>query len=265
MHEHGGGSMDVVSLAIFAAVAFAGVSYVLAAVRGRRPWPWFRSALWIAGLVVCMAAVVGPLPALGHEDFAWHTVAHVLLGMVGPLLLVLAAPITLMLRSIDAVPARRMSRLLRSPIVRFFVHPVPAAVLSVGGMWLMYGTDLYGSAHENGLFALVMNVHVFLAGYLFAASMVSPDPAPHRPSFPFRAIVLVLAIAAHSILAKVVYADPPAGIPAAEGEAAGLVLYYLGDAAEVALIVVFCAQWFRATRRGRPQRVPRAMRAASVR
>jgi putative membrane protein len=69
-----------------------------------RPWPWWRTALWVAGLAAATVAVAGPLADAAHSDFRAHVLGHVLLGMLAPLLLVLAAPATLALRGLPLRP-----------------------------------------------------------------------------------------------------------------------------------------------------------------
>ncbi|MFP3466910.1 cytochrome c oxidase assembly protein [Leifsonia sp. SIMBA_070] len=215
--------------------------------RARRRWPLHRSFLWVTGVVAAAAAVVGPLAAWAHMDFVGHMLAHVLLGMAAPLLLVASRPVTLLLRSIDVVPARRLSRILRSGPISFFLHPVVAAVLSIGGLWLIYATPVFGQLHTNALLGVAVHVHVFVAGYLFTAAIVGRDPRPHRFGFGLKAAVLVGAIAAHDILAKFLYVAPPAGVSTAAAEAGAMVMYYAGDAVEIVLIVVLCREWYTAS------------------
>jgi putative membrane protein len=95
---------------------------------------------------------------------------------------------------------------------------------------------------------MLIHIHVFFAGYLFTVSMIYIDPIPHRTSYVYRAIVMVIALAAHGILSKYIYAQPPYGVPAAQAETGGMLMYYGGDAIDLVLICVFCFQWFRATR-----------------
>ena len=200
------------------ALATAAVVYPVAAAR-RGPWPWHRTACWIAGLAAILAA--GPLLDGG---FTAHAAGHLLLGMVAPLLLVLSAPVTLALRALPVRRARVLSAVLRR--TRLLTWPPVAAVLDVGGLWLVYTTDL----HTEPL----VQVHVLAAGYLFTASIVGVDPMRHRASWPLRAATLVLASAAHGILAKQLYPEHPAG---------AMLMYYGGDAVEIALVVLLCREW----------------------
>jgi putative membrane protein len=240
-------------VALLAAVAV----YVGPAVanRRRRPWPAYRSVLWTAG-VACLAAAAIPSP-LGAAGFVEHTVDHILVAMLAPLLIALSAPVTLALRTLDPVPARRITHLLGLPVVRFATHPVTALVLNSGGMWAVYTTGVFESMHDNALLAALVHVHFFVAGYLFTASVAAVDPTPHRHRHAYRAAVLAAAIAAHGILAKFLFAHPPVGVSESGAQAGSMLMYYAGDAIDVVLIVVVCAQWFRASR-PRPRAAPHA-------
>jgi putative membrane protein len=238
----------VTSGALAWALATAALLYPVGVVRSAGHWPWARTAAWYAGLA---AATAGLLPT---GDFTAHAAGHLLLGMVAPLLLVLAAPVTLALRALPASRARLLGRALRSAPARVLTHPAVAGVLDVGGLWLLYTTDLYALAARHPAVHLAVQAHVLFAGYLFTAALVGVDPAPHRPRPAVRAAVLVLAAAAHAVLAKHLYAAPPAGV--ADARAGAMLMYYGGDAVEVVLAVLLCRDWLaRSLPRsaGRPQ------------
>ncbi|SDQ07883.1 cytochrome c oxidase assembly protein [Leucobacter chromiiresistens] len=263
-HVHGGEASAPGAELILAVPALAAVTvYVAAAVietRRGRPWPWHRTACWIAGALCAAAGFVGPLAAASHGSFVAHMGAHLLVGMVAPLLLVLAAPITLALRALSVDPARRLSRVLRSPVARVLAHPVVAAVLNVGGMWVLYRTPLYDAMQRDLLVHWLVMLHFIFAGTLYTAALVGVDPSPHRSGFALRAGVLVVSLAAHGVLAKLLVAEPPPGISAAEAEAGAQLMFYGGDAVDFVLIVLLCAEWYRVT--GRRMRRETAGRAA---
>lgn len=189
-------------------LTLAALAYTLGLLRtrGRSPWPAHRSVSWYLGLACAAAGVLGPVAEAAHTSFSAHMLGHLLLGMAAPLLLVLGAPVTLMLRVLPVPAARRVSWLLRSPWVRLVSDPVVAATLNAGGLWTLCTTELYQAMHASAL----VHALVLLAGYLFTASLVGVDPDPHRASMALRSVVLVGFIAAHSILAKWLYAHPPA-------------------------------------------------------
>ena len=248
-HAHGASAFPTEAVIVGLAVVLA----VAGLVAGRRQearggWPRRRTVLWLTGLAAAVAGALGPTALTDDPDLPVHMVGHLLLGMVAPLLLVLSAPVTLALRSLDVVPARRLAAVLRTPPVRVLAHPVVAAALNVGGLWLLFTTDLWAASHDDPLVALVVSAHVLGAGCLLTASLVGVDPDRHRASFALRSVVAVAALAAHDVLAKHLFAHPPVGVPVAEGELGALVMYHGGDLVDLALLVVLWAQWHR--RRG---------------
>ncbi|WIN00229.1 cytochrome c oxidase assembly protein [Actinoplanes oblitus] len=248
---------------LFAATLLAaGFSYGLGVLTVRRRggwWPARHSASWAAGLAAAAAATTGPLAGAAHHDFTAHMTGHLLLGMAAPLLLVLAAPVTLALRALPAPHARTLSRALRSRPVRVVTHPVTAALLDAGGLWLLYTTDLYPAMARHPWLHVAVHVHIVAAGYLLSAALIGIDPDPHRAGRRTRAVVLVAFLAAHGILAKYLYGHPPAGVLPGAGRTGAELMYYGGDLIDLALIVAFCRQWYAAadpTRRDR-NRTPR--------
>jgi len=227
------------------------VVYLWAVVQSRRlhkPWPLYCTIFFVLGGIGAIASVIGPLADQAHIDFRAHMITHLLLGMLAPLLMLLARPMTLILRTLPVRTARSLSRFLRSQPIRFLSNPIVTSLLNIGGLWLLYTTDLYGAMHQNVLLYLFVHIHLFLAGYFFTASMIYVEPIPHRFSFVFRAAVFVLALAGHSILSKYIYAHPPSGISINQAEMGGMLMYYGGDAIELVLIYILCFQWFKATR-----------------
>jgi putative membrane protein len=222
-------------------------AYILSS-REQKPWPCLRLFLLLAGVFCAFLAITGPIAARAHMNFTAHMLSHLLLGMLAPLLMVLAAPMTLLLRTLNKVLARRLSLLLRSGLVRLLSNPVIASLLNIGGLWVLYTTNLYIEMQEHALLHLIVHLHIFIAGYLFTVSIIYIDPTPHRTSFVFRAVVLVTALTGHGILSKFIYAHPPNGVPPDQSETASMLMYYGGDVIDLFLIIVFCYQWYKATR-----------------
>lgn len=249
-HEHAAAGPPLLAVVAVLALAAGAVAYAAAlrASRARSPWPVGRTLCWYAGLACAGAATAGPLADAARTGFTAHMAGHVLLGMLAPLLLVLAAPVTLLLRALPPARARRVVAVLRSPVARWAGHPAVAAALDVGGLWVLYTTGLFHLVHASAPVALVVHAHVLLAGWLLTASLVGPDPHPHRASIRVRAAVLVVFVAAHSVLAKWLYAHPPAGVAAADARAGAQLMYYAGDAVDVALMVLVAAGWYAASR-----------------
>jgi putative membrane protein len=247
IHENGAGIEPILWI-LFALVS---VMYIAAGVvsnRRYKKWPLYRTFFWILGIICAAFAIIGPIANRAHMDFTAHMVGHLLLGMIAPILLVLAAPISLALRTLDVPSARRLSKVLKSWPLRILSNPILASALNIGGLWILYTTELYGVMQQNVLLHALVHFHVFIAGYLFTASMIYMDTSPHRFSFMFRAIVFAISLAGHDILSKYIYAHPPSGVTKEQAESGGMIMYYAGDAIDLALICILFYQWFKATR-----------------
>ncbi|MDT8861206.1 cytochrome c oxidase assembly protein [Alkalihalobacillus sp. MEB130] len=252
MHDHHEDVIVIIPQLILAIPFLIGlVVYVIAVITSNRkyaPWPHYRTLFWIIGSVCAIMAVCGPLAERAHVDFTAHMFGHLLLGMLAPLLMVLAAPMTVLLRSLNVRTARKLTKLLKGTFVRVITDPVVASILNIGGLWLLYTTNLYASMHDHMVLHLFIHFHVFLAGYVFTVSMIYIDPTPHRTSYVYRSIVLVIALAGHGILSKFIYANPPYGVPANQAESGAILMYYGGDAIDVVIIFILCWQWYKVSR-----------------
>lgn len=213
-----------------------------------KKWPIYRFILFTLGILCAILAVAGPVARQAHTDFQVHMITHLLLGMLAPLLIVLSAPMTVIFRSLSTKNAKKLTTILRLRPVQSIHHPVVTAILNMGGLWLLYTTNLYTAMHHHILLYLFIHAHIFIAGYLFTASMIYIDPTPHRLSNIYRSIVLLLALAAHSILAKYIYANPPSGVLQEEAEFGGMLMYYGGDVVDLIIIIILCRHWYTSSR-----------------
>ena len=263
MHDHpthtGPGALALVVLL----VAALGVAlYIGAAVRLRRrgdAWPWWRDASVAAGAGAVVAAAVLPLVTaavlpLPGGPFTAHMAGHLLVGMVGPLLIVLGRPVTLLLRTVPVGGTRAgLLTVLHSRPAALLTAPAVAAVLDMGGLWVLYRTPLFAAMHDDTLVAIVVHLHVFAAGMLFTVAICRLDPLRRRYGLPHLAVVLLVAGAVHAVLAKTLYAQSPPGtmFAASDLQAGAQLMYYGGDAVGVALAVVLAVRWYSGVGRAR--------------
>lgn len=252
-HFHHAGSsaaFSAVSLLILAGLVAAYLSAAYAQRRAGSRWSSWRCAAFLAGAGLLAIAVSPPLVSFAHHDLRGHMAQHLLVGMLAPLGLVLAAPMTLVLRTLRVPAARRVTRVLRSRPLQMLSHPVTALVLNVGGMYALYLTPLYAATLASPVLHHLVHVHFLAAGYLFTwAILAGPDPAPHPPSMRARLGVLFVSMAAHATLGKLMYGYLwPRGTPhgADEVRAAAQIMYYGGDLAEVLLAIALFTLWYQA-------------------
>ncbi|RJN32868.1 cytochrome c oxidase assembly protein [Nesterenkonia natronophila] len=236
-------------------------------------WSLWRTLAWTAGVLAVVIALSPPLVEPAHHDHRYHMAQHLFLGMYAPLGLVLGAPLTLLLGALPRRGQLGLTRLLRSGPVHAVSHPISAAVLNIGGMFVLYLTPLYTISMERQEIHWLVLAHFLLAGYLYTWSIAGPDPAPRRPGMATRVTVLILAAGAHAFLAKFLYANSAqfadghghshSHDEAASMEAAAQWMYYGGDIAEVALAVMLFSWWYR--RRKSSQKPASALATASTR
>lgn len=255
-HGHPAPGMEAgtAELVIAGTVLLPVLAYLPAARRLRRrgdAWPGWRDVSFAAGGLGIAWAVAGGAPG---GPFTGHMVQHLVLGMAGPLLLVLARPVTLALRALASGPARRgLLALMHARPAGWLVFPPLAALLDVGGLWLLYRTELFAAVRHSPAAHGVAHAHVVAAGLLFTFAVCQVDPVRRRWSVAVRGAALLAAGAAHALLAKTLYAVPPPGtdFTTADLRAGARWMYYGGDVVEAALAVVLGLGWYRARRQGR--------------
>lgn len=259
-HPDAGGTPGVVLPLLALLVCAAG--YLLPAWRARRRnpvrgWSPWRTAAFGTGLALLAVALLPPVASFAHRDFRGHMAQHLLIGMYAPLALVLGAPVTLLLRTLSAPRARRLTAVLHSAPARLLAHPAVALVLSAGSLPVLYFTPLYESvlAHPAGHWLL--HAHFLLSGCLFAHAVAGPDPAPSRPGVRARLVFLGCAIAVHAVAAQLMYGGFGVAVdaPVAQIQGGATLMYYGGDIAELLLAAALVATWRPARHpAGRPAR-----------
>ncbi|WP_217996750.1 cytochrome c oxidase assembly protein [Nocardioides jensenii] len=228
-------------------VSCVAVGYVWLAMRerGRRGWPMSRIFLFLLGSALIMVALGPGLDGYADRDFGGHMAQHLVLAMIAPLALVLAAPVTLLLRQLPHREARRLGRLLHTRPVRVLSHPFVGLMLTSGGLIVLYFTPLYAVSTRNDAVHIAVHFHLVASGLLFAWAIAGPDPAPARASVRLRLVVLGLSIAIHSVVAQLIFAGLLVQVrePIAEMQAAGNLMYFGGDIAELLLAVALLVTW----------------------
>jgi putative copper resistance protein D len=171
-------------------------------------WPVGRTVAFALGISAIDYATSGGLGVYAKFSFEYHMIAHMLLGMVAPIGIVLGAPITLALRTL---PQGRTSQergvrgtliaLLHSKPAAVFTNPVSALALFDGSLFVLYMTPLFGNLMQSHLGHLVMSVHFLLAGILFFHIIIGIDPNPRKVPHIVRIVILFAAMSIHAFFA----------------------------------------------------------------
>lgn len=235
--------------------AAAGSYAVLARRQARRhgSWSGWRTVSFVTGAGLLGMALVPALSPFPAGDFRGHMLQHLLIGMYAPLLLVMGAPATLLLRTLPPRHGRVLGRLLHVAPLRVVTHPVTALVLNLGGLLVLYLTPHYVATTQRPVLHHLVHLHFLVAGYLFAHAIAGPDPAPRRPSVTARLVVLGVAVTGHAVLSQLLYAGALVQVPvsAVELRGAGELMYYGGDIAELLLALAMLTTWRRPRAAGR--------------
>jgi putative membrane protein len=248
-HDGTGPSLPGTLLTVLVLLA-AAAGYLLAVRRARlrNPalgWSRLRPASFVGGLALLAVALLPPLGPAAHTDFRGHMAQHMLIGMYAPLGLVLAAPVTLLLRTLSPARARKVTAALRSRPARLPAHPAVALALSTGTLGVLYFTPLYGTAMGHPAGHWLLHAHFLASGCLFAYVIAGPDPAPSRPGVPARLAYLGAAVAAHALVAQAMYGGFFVDIhaPVDQVRQGAEIMYYGGDIAELLLAAALVATW----------------------
>jgi putative copper resistance protein D len=168
-------------------------------------WPVGRTISFAIGISTVDFATSGGLGLYAHFSFSWHMIAHMTLGMIAPIAIVLSAPITLALRTLPQGrnPEERGVRgtllsALHSRYSSIIVNPVGALIIFDGSLFLLYFTSLFGKLMNSHAGHLFMSVHFLLAGFLFFHVIIGVDPNPKRPPFLVRIVTLLAAMSIHA-------------------------------------------------------------------
>jgi putative membrane protein len=196
------------------AVAYAQRVRTLGA-RGRAPDARKQAWFW-AGIVVVTGAVLMP-----DEPFAVHMCQHLLLGDIGPLLIVLGLT-GAVLRPLLAMPAVGRLRVLAHPLVALPLWTLAFVV------WHLPGP--YDAALQHPLLHAAEHFSFFVAGALMWAAVVEPVPAPAWFGTEAKAIyVLVVRVLGMGIASAFIWSG-------AEKRVGGLIMFTEGG---IVTLVVF--------------------------
>jgi cytochrome c oxidase assembly factor CtaG/putative copper export protein len=168
-------------------------------------WPVGRTIAFATGIAAIDFATSGGLGVYALFSFQYHMIAHMLLGMVAPIGLVLGAPITLALRTLpqgrnpqDRGMRGSLIAALHSKPAIILANPVSALAIFDGSLFLLYFTDLFGILMNNHAGHLLMNIHFILAGFLFFNIIIGIDPNPKKVPFIVRIVILFAAMSIHA-------------------------------------------------------------------
>ena len=181
-------------------------------INGLNNWPnpthpvsnW-QKASFFAGIVVLFAALQSPVEPLAEHYFAIHQVQHILVRMVGPLLILLGAPLTPMLRGMPAwLRQGVIRRIVRTAIARWIYWKITNPVFTIAAfLGLLFFWQIPGPhdlAVHNDYVHELMHATMLTSGFLFWWIVVDPKPHRSRLHYGLRVLYLGLIVLPNTLL-----------------------------------------------------------------
>lgn len=246
--------------------------YIAGVLRLRRrgdTWSPARTISWLVGVSLLFYVTNGYFNAYEQYLFSAHMLAHMLLTMGVPVLLVPGAPITLLARAV----AKRSdeSRGVREWVLwavqtkyaEFISHPLVAAILFASSLVVFYYTPIFNWATREHIGHEWMIVHFVITGYLFVQALIGVDPGPKRFGYPQRLILLIATLAFHAFFGlalmtgdTLLLADWFGAMgrtwgqnPLADQQTGGGIAWGIGELPTAALTIIVAIQWSRSDAR----------------
>ena len=196
---------DALMIAILIVVTALYIKGVIVLKKRGDSWPVGRTVAFAIGIALIDFATSGGLGVYALFSFEYHMIAHMLLGMIAPIGLVLGAPITLALRTLPqsrdgqerGVRTLALS-VLHSRYSKVLTNPITALALFDGSLFVLYFTDLFGTLMQNHAGHILMNIHFILVGFLFFNVIIGIDPNPKRYPHILRIVILFGAMSLHA-------------------------------------------------------------------
>ena len=196
---------DVLMIGLLILAVALYIKGVVVLTRRGDKWPVGRTISFALGISAIDFATSGGLGVYAHFAFSWHMVAHMVLGMIAPIGIVLGAPITLALRTL---PQSRdgqergvrglLISALHSKYAKLITNPVVALAIFDGSLFALYFTSLFSGMMQSHQGHLFMNIHFILAGILFFHVIVGVDPNPRKVPHIVRIVILFAAMSIHA-------------------------------------------------------------------
>jgi putative membrane protein len=216
-------------------------------------------ALFLAGWLAAVVALLSPVHTFSEELFAVHMVQHLLLTSVAVPLLLLANPLPTVLWGFRPRARAAIGRALAQSapprrVLAWLTQPLVAWSLFTLTIWLWHQPPWYGAALENDLLHHLQHLCFVLAAALFWWPVIGPAPLRSRLSYPARLLYVFATWLPNSLLGAGItfaptvlypfYAARPRhwGLdPLFDQQLAGLIMWVPGDlifAAAMLLLLV---------------------------
>lgn len=165
----------------------------------------WRHVSFFAGLAAIFLALQSPIDPIAERVFLVHQVQHLLLRMIGPMLLFLAAPQGLLVAGTpDWAQRRIVTPVIVNGVVRsafgVLAHPVTVTVLFIGTLYFWQVPKFHNLALLNDQMHYLMHASMLLPGLLFFWRIFDSRPAPTGTRYGVRLMMLWIMILSNIVI-----------------------------------------------------------------
>ena len=181
-------------------------------INGLNRWPnqthpinrW-QKASFFAGILTLFIALQSPMEPLAEHYFSIHQIQHLLVRMVGPLLILLGAPLTPILRGMPPwLRQNVIRRIVRTPVARWaygrITNPIFTVVTFLALLYLWQVPGPHDLAVHNDWVHEVMHGTMLISGFLFWWVVIDPKPHRSRLHYGLRVLYLGLIVLPNTLL-----------------------------------------------------------------
>ncbi|QKW10487.1 cytochrome c oxidase assembly protein [Streptomyces sp. NA04227] len=249
------------------ALLLYGWGVVRLARRGDR-WPVGRVVAFTLGVLSIVLMMCTRLNDYGMVMFSVHMVQHMVISMLSPILLLLGAPVTLMLRALPVAgrgrkgPREVLLMFLHSRYLKVVTHPAFTIPMFIASLYGLYFTPIFDFLMESRAGHITMMLHFLAVGLVFFWPIMGVDPGPRRPGYLMRMLELFAGMPFHAFFGIALmmasspmigtYENPPASLDIdalADQTAAGGIAWAFSEIPSVVVLLALLYQWYRSEER----------------
>ncbi len=230
--------------------------------RPSHPINRWQKASFFTGLFLIFISLQSPLDNLSEHMLSFHQLQHFLLRMMAPLLVLLGAPLTPVLRGLPPWVLQRIVRpTVRHSLARAayekLTNPVITVALFMGVLYLWQFPGAFNLSLRNEFVHALMHITMTSSGFIFYWAVIDPKPHRSRVHYGVRVLYLGLIVLPNTVLGAVItfsrgiiytgYEDvyQPFGISLlTDQQLGGLFLWVPGDMMSILVAGIVMIMWY---------------------
>jgi putative membrane protein len=204
------------------------VSYGVGLSRLDRPWPVGRTVAWVGGWVLVAFPMLSGMASWDGSSFTIYATTDLLVGLLAPICLALAAPLTLAVETGGPRVARAALALRDGSLGQVVFHFLFAWILWTASLFGLYLFGFYGAARSHEILLQLAHLELLVAGCVFIFPVLGPDRAAHRPPVAWRVAWFFVGIPYYTVFGMAVDSfsrSPATGISSNDFHAGGDVIW----------------------------------------